>query len=240
MLVFDVSGSMAADDVAPSRMEAAKAAATDLVERRPDGVVIGVVAFSDAGVSVQAADERRGRGRGGHRPPRAHARHLAGGGHPGRRRRASSRRGRTPRPSTTATARPTPAPPRPWSPAATPPRSSCVLSDGENNEDPDPLEAAAAAADRGIRIAALGVGTTGGATLDLDGFLRGHAPRRGDAPATRGRDRRHLRPRPTDGDPAAAVYDELARALVVREEPVELTALVAVGACCAGAAAWRA
>ena len=54
MLVFDVSGSMAADDVAPNRMEAAQAIAGDLVARRPEGVVIGVVAFSDAGVAVQA------------------------------------------------------------------------------------------------------------------------------------------------------------------------------------------
>ena len=54
MLVFDVSGSMAADDLKPTRMEAAKAAATDFVERQPKTVQIGVVAFSDSGLSVQA------------------------------------------------------------------------------------------------------------------------------------------------------------------------------------------
>ena len=35
-------------------MEAAKAAAREIVEARPPGVVIGVVAFSDAGMAVQA------------------------------------------------------------------------------------------------------------------------------------------------------------------------------------------
>ena len=54
ILAFDVSGSMAADDLKPTRMDAAKAAAKAFVERQPPGVVIGVVAFSDAGLSVQA------------------------------------------------------------------------------------------------------------------------------------------------------------------------------------------
>jgi Ca-activated chloride channel family protein len=53
ILAFDVSRSMAATDVAPSRMEAAKAAAREFVERQPTSVVIGVVAFSDSGLSVQ-------------------------------------------------------------------------------------------------------------------------------------------------------------------------------------------
>ena len=53
ILAFDVSGSMAADDLAPTRMEAAKAAARAFVERQPTTVLIGVVAFSDSGFSIQ-------------------------------------------------------------------------------------------------------------------------------------------------------------------------------------------
>src|SRR5206468_13090006 len=45
-----------------------------------------------------------------------------------------------------------------------------LFSDGENNERPDPLTAARAAADRGVRIQTIGVGTAAGTTLDLDGF----------------------------------------------------------------------
>src|SRR5258708_37574646 len=48
ILAFDVSGSMAADDLKPSRMEAAKAAAQDFVQRQPRTVQIGVVGFSDS------------------------------------------------------------------------------------------------------------------------------------------------------------------------------------------------
>ena len=54
ILAFDVSGSMAADDLEPTRMEAAKAAARGFVERQPASMLIGVVAFSDSGFSIQA------------------------------------------------------------------------------------------------------------------------------------------------------------------------------------------
>ena len=53
ILTFDVSGSMAATDLQPTRMEAAKSAARAFVEAQPKTVAIGVVAFSDSGFSVQ-------------------------------------------------------------------------------------------------------------------------------------------------------------------------------------------
>ena len=53
MLAFDVSSSMAADDVEPTRMDAAKAVAKSLVDRRPDSARIGVVAFGEGGLVVQ-------------------------------------------------------------------------------------------------------------------------------------------------------------------------------------------
>ncbi|HYX12407.1 MAG TPA: VWA domain-containing protein, partial [Candidatus Acidoferrum sp.] len=53
ILTFDVSGSMAATDLQPTRLEAAKAAARAFVEAQPKTVAIGVVAFSDSGFSIQ-------------------------------------------------------------------------------------------------------------------------------------------------------------------------------------------
>jgi hypothetical protein len=53
ILAFDVSGSMAADDIKPTRMQAAQAAARDFVKHQPLFVQTGVVAFSDTGLSVQ-------------------------------------------------------------------------------------------------------------------------------------------------------------------------------------------
>src|SRR5690606_16966411 len=54
MLTFDVSGSMAAEDMEPTRMEAAKALAREFVAAQPPGVRIGVTAFSEGGLTVQA------------------------------------------------------------------------------------------------------------------------------------------------------------------------------------------
>ncbi len=59
ILTFDVSGSMAADDLKPTRMEAAKAAALDFVDSQPTSVRIGVVAFSDGGITVQSPTDKR-------------------------------------------------------------------------------------------------------------------------------------------------------------------------------------
>jgi len=229
MLVLDVSGSMAANDVAPTRMEAAKAAALQLAERRPDGVVIGVVAFSDAGLAVQAPTSDMVE-------VEAAIRRLApargtslGSGILASLAAIDKARAQTPADyysnrSPEPTASPVAA--APGSDAAT---LIVVLSDGENNASPDPLVAAQAAADHGIRIVALGVGTTKGATLDLDGFhvdtRLDEATLQGLADLTAG-----SYSLVAGGDPTGAVYDALARALVVRQEPLELTALAgAVG-----------
>jgi Ca-activated chloride channel family protein len=45
-----------------------------------------------------------------------------------------------------------------------------LLSDGENNERPDPLEAAQTAADRGVRIYTVGIGSPAGTTVHINGF----------------------------------------------------------------------
>ena len=224
MLLFDVSGSMAADDVQPSRMEAAKAAATSIVEARPEGVVIGVVAFSDAGLAVQeptsdqaaveAAIERMAPARGT----------SLGAGILATLQAIDKARAGTPRtyysnqtPEPTAT----PAPVAPGSDAST---MIVVLSDGENNERPDPQTAAQAAADRGIRVVTLGVGTAHGTTLDLDGFRV--QTKLDEATLQSIADRTAGTYLPL-ADATAGVYDQLARALVVRDEHIELTGLVA-------------
>ncbi len=51
------------------------------------------------------------------------------------------------------------------------PAAILLLTDGENNEDPDPLEAAQLAADRGVRIYTVGIGSAAGTTLEVNGFV---------------------------------------------------------------------
>ncbi|WP_354699419.1 hypothetical protein DSM112329_05136 [Paraconexibacter sp. AEG42_29] len=53
VLVTDHSGSMAATDVAPSRMEAAKSAASTFVDKLPGDVKVGIVAYSATPDDVQ-------------------------------------------------------------------------------------------------------------------------------------------------------------------------------------------
>jgi Ca-activated chloride channel family protein len=100
-----------------------------------------------------------------------------------------------------------------------------LFSDGENNERPEPIEAAKAAADRGIRILTVGVGTAAGTTLDLDGFRvqtsLDEAALRAIADTTTGT----YQPA-ASADPGVA-YRDLAEHLVTRNEDVELTAVVA-------------
>ena len=60
ILAFDVSNSMRAKDLEPTRIEAAKAAATAFVEQQPDTIRIGVVAFGDGAVTVLQAEQREG------------------------------------------------------------------------------------------------------------------------------------------------------------------------------------
>jgi Ca-activated chloride channel family protein len=45
-----------------------------------------------------------------------------------------------------------------------------LLSDGENNENPDPLVPAQLAAARGVRIYTVGIGSPAGTTLHINGF----------------------------------------------------------------------
>lgn len=59
ILTLDISGSMRADDMQPNRLEAAKAAAGAFVEKQPKNVRIGIVAFSTTSALVQAPTKDR-------------------------------------------------------------------------------------------------------------------------------------------------------------------------------------
>jgi len=216
VLVFDVSNSMAAKDVAPSRLAAAQAAATSFVEEQPDTVDIGVVVFGDQALTTQA-------------PTDDHAAALAainrltatGGTSLGQAILAAL---------TTITGKPVTLP----EDGAPPPQlgywgsaSVVVLSDGEDTGDPAQAEAAAdLAAAAGVRIQTVGVGTTAGATVQVEGYQLAtklnEQVLRGLADATGGT---YL----TAGDPGAlaASTRSIDLKLTSRKEPVELTGPVA-------------
>jgi Ca-activated chloride channel family protein len=212
MLVFDVSGSMAAADLAPSRLDAAKAAALDFVEKRAPELRVGVVAFSDGGITVQM-------------PTSGQEEILTAI------ERLAPQRGTSVGEGIFAalTAIAVDADEAPADPAAPaveleryPSASIILLSDGENNAEPDPVEAALQAAAVGVRVYTVGVGTTAGATLDLDGFsvhtMLDEAALQQIALASGGSYY-------GAADGLMGINDELSSRLTVRAEATEITAL---------------
>jgi Ca-activated chloride channel family protein len=171
ILAFDVSGSMAAEDLEPTRMEAAKAAARDFIQKQPPTIQIGVVAFSDSGFSVQT-------------PTNDQEAILASIERLTPRRGTSLASGILASLKTIEAMSNPPAAPRLYSnltPASEPTPTPVpegkyasaviiLLTDGENNERPDPLAAAQAAADRGVRIYTIGIGSLAGTTIHVEGF----------------------------------------------------------------------
>jgi Ca-activated chloride channel homolog len=228
ILAFDVSNSMAATDMAPSRMEAARAAAKAFVERQPAGVVVGVEAFSDAGISVQAptSDQaavlaaidrlapQRGTSLGQGIEVALHTIDITLNPPP-----TDYYSNRPPVPTTTPD--PTPVLAGTHAPAVI-----VLLSDGENNEQPDPLAAARSAADRGIRIDTVAVGSAAGTTLDIGGFSvhtqMNAALLQQVSDLTGG-----TAYEAATAEDLLAVYDTLDTRLVLKPESIEVTGLVA-------------
>jgi Ca-activated chloride channel homolog len=169
ILTIDTSGSMAADDVKPDRMEAAKTAARAFVERQPPSVQIGVVSFSDNAFMVQSPttnqdaviaainrlEPQRGTAIG-----RGIITSL----------NAIAEQGGSEGPSTNGLPQPSPTPTPTAVPAGTyAPAIVILLTDGENNQWPDPLDVIQTAVQRGIRIYTVGLGSAEGSVLHISG-----------------------------------------------------------------------
>ncbi len=165
ILAFDVSGSMSAEDFEPTRLEAAKSVAKDFVARQPSTVQVGVVAFSESGFSVQL-------------PSNDQAAILASIDRLQPQRGTSLASGIIVSLNTIATmtgqdqilsADSQPVAPAPKA-AANKSAVIVLLTDGENNSNPDPLAAAQFAADRGVRIHTIAIGSVEGINLEVNGF----------------------------------------------------------------------
>ena len=67
MLVIDVSQSMRATDVAPSRLAAAQEAAKQFADQLTPGINLGLIAYAGTATVLVSADHQPGRHQGGHR-----------------------------------------------------------------------------------------------------------------------------------------------------------------------------
>jgi Ca-activated chloride channel family protein len=162
VLAIDVSRSMSSDDVVPSRLAAAQAAAHDFVNRLPAGVRVGVVAFSDDARLAQAPAGSREEIFFAIDSLQPQGGTAIGSGilsslqaiFPGERLSLDEVIG---------VAKPKAAP-------IDPANAVILLTDGQNSTGPDPVDAARLAAARGVRVYTIGVGTPYGHIGDERGW----------------------------------------------------------------------
>jgi Ca-activated chloride channel family protein len=176
VLAIDVSGSMRAADVLPDRMTAAKEAAKAFVAELPRSVRIAVVQFAGTAAVVQAptlsrddvvaAIERFQLQRGtaiGSGIVLSLATLFPDAGIDLS--QITGQRAMPPGPNDKPKPEFTPVPPGSYPSAAI-----ILLTDGQRTTGPDPLEAAKMAADRGVRVYTVGVGTKEGETIGFEGW----------------------------------------------------------------------
>jgi Ca-activated chloride channel homolog len=183
ILAMDVSGSMRAVDVKPTRLAAAQEAARAFINDQPSNVKIGIVSFAGTAAVVQAPTENRdellaaidrfelqrataiGSGllvslkaifpdvefdlRSSNPRPNADNKHGVA----------------IDQPKDTAKEPPKPVPPGSYKSAVI-----ILLTDGQTTTGPDPIESAKMAAERGVRVYTVGVGTVQGEVIGWEGW----------------------------------------------------------------------
>ncbi len=178
MLAMDVSGSMRAEDVKPNRLVASQEAAKAFVANLPREVRVGVVSFAGTAAVVQAptasrddvvkAIERfqlqRGTATGSgiilslatlFPDDGIEIQHITG-----------QRNFPDKSPIAKKDAKPT----QPVAPGSYNSAAIIMLTDGQRTTGPDPLDAAKMAAERGIRVYTVGIGTTQGEVIGFEGW----------------------------------------------------------------------
>ncbi len=172
ILTFDISRSMLADDIAPSRIEAAKAAARIFVDNQPTNVRIGIVSFSDVAMIVQAPTTDREAVLAAINRLTPQRRTAIGSGIVTSLDAIFENTGGQPTPTLAdplMLPSPTPAPPI-VAPGSYTSAVVILLSDGVSNTGIHPLEAVEYASSRGVRVYTVGMGSPEGAILQSEGF----------------------------------------------------------------------
>ena len=180
ILAMDVSGSMRAEDVKPNRLVASQEAAKAFVNNLPREVRVGVVSFAGTAAVVQAPTDsredvlkaidrfqlQRGTATGSgvilslatlFPDDGIEIQHVTGQRNfPGNSNNSIAKKE-----------------PRTFTPVAPGSYSSAaiiMLTDGQRTTGPDPLDAAKMAAERGIRVYTVGIGTTSGEIIGFEGW----------------------------------------------------------------------
>ncbi len=246
MLVMDVSGSMRAEDIKPSRIAAMQAAAKAFIAQQPRGVIIGIVAFAGSAFLVQ--------------PPTADHSSLSA---------AIDRFELQPRTAVgsgiitalaalfpgedfglnqfnaggdafdpafnrfgnrgTALGAPASKKAPPVEPGSDKSAVIILLTDGATNAGPDPLDAAREAANHGVRVYTVGFGTSEGEIVGFGGW-RMRAQLDEDALKRIADITRAQYFRAGSAEDLQAVYKLLSKSIVVETKQTEITSAFAAAA----------
>lgn len=205
VLAIDRSGSMRATDVAPTRLAAMQSAASRFLDRVPRRVKVGAVAFNGRTAVLAAPTADRAPVREAVAAIEAKGGTASGDG------LAAAldliRRGGADRP----------------------PAAVVLISDGTSTRGSDPVEVAREAADLGVPVYTVSLGTPAGTVTDAEGVTHDAAPdpatMRAVAEASGGRSFTV-----DDAEGLTAVYERLGSQVATEREPREITAAFAGGA----------
>lgn len=244
ILAIDVSLSMRATDIEPTRLAAAQVAAKAFVQEQPPDVRIGIVTFAGTASVVQPPTRNRDELVAAIDRFQMQRHTAIGSGliislatiFPdegidlesllfGRGFLRDGGRGVPIDQARKADKKPfTPVPPGSYPSAAI-----ILLTDGRRTTGPDPLEAARMASDRGVRVFTVGFGTAAGGPADLGGYsiymLFDEETLKAIAEITRG-EYFHAGSAPD----LKKVYESLNARLVLAKDEIEITALLTAGA----------
>jgi Ca-activated chloride channel family protein len=183
ILAIDVSGSMRADDVKPTRLAAAQAAARAFLKDTPSSTRIGIVAFAGSAALVQPPTRNREEVLNAIEQLQLQNATAVGSGilvslkalFPEQDFEVRSQSMRAGIGSAGAGgSRPLGAPARsdvkPVPPGSYKSAVVILLTDGQTTTGPDPVDAARLAAERGVRVFTVGVGTPDGQILTGEGW----------------------------------------------------------------------
>jgi Ca-activated chloride channel family protein len=176
LLAMDVSGSMRATDVAPSRIVASQNAAKAFVQALPRHVRVGVVSFAGTAAVVQAPTSSRDDVIAAIDRFQLQRGTAIGSGivlslatlfpEAGIDLSQVTGERRMPR----ALGEPAAPDFKPQPPGSYRSAAVILLTDGQRTTGPDPLDAARMAADRGVKVYTVGFGTTDGEIIGFDGW----------------------------------------------------------------------
>ena len=237
ILAMDVSLSMRVSDVKPTRMEAAQDAAKLFLHDLPKDIEVGLVTFAGSSQVAQAATLDRGsliqaidglQMQMGTAVGNAIVSSLAElfpdqGIDVGEMTFGSKQRGR----SLDDKAKPPPKPITPVAPGSYNAAAIILLSDGRRTTGIETLVAAKMAADRGVRIYVVGLGTVDGEAMAAEGmpiYLRLDEPTLREVARMTGGEYHHA----GTAEKLRSVYENLGSRVQVQTRETEITALLAL------------